>query len=44
VTPRQRIVRVFVPERSKHTTLFGGPAAEAARDLVRALRDDAHAL
>jgi len=38
---RQRIVSVYVPERSKQTHLIGGPPADAAKELVRVLRDDA---
>jgi len=40
----QRIVKVYVPQKSKQTTLIGGTPAEAAKELVRALRDDARAI
>ena len=35
-----RIVSVYVPEKAKKTRLIGGTPAEAAVELVRALRDD----
>jgi hypothetical protein len=31
-----------VPEKQKHTEMIGGTPAEAARDLVKRLRDGAH--
>ena len=37
--PQQRIASLKVPERGKKTEMFGGPPAEAAVQLVRALRD-----
>ncbi len=42
--PDQRIVRVYAPEKSKHTEMIGGSAAEAARTLVERLRDEARVL
>lgn len=42
--PQQRLVRLVTPERTKRTMLFGGPVSESARDLVRALRDEARVL
>jgi electron transfer flavoprotein beta subunit len=42
--PGQRIVSIVVPERGKRTRLLAGTPAEAARELVRALRDEARAL
>jgi electron transfer flavoprotein beta subunit len=36
---RQRIVAVYVPEKSKQTRLIAGTPAEAAKELVRTLRD-----
>ena len=38
---RQRIVSVYVPEKTKATRLIDGTPAEAAAELVRVLRDDA---
>jgi electron transfer flavoprotein beta subunit len=40
----QKIVSVYVPEKSKQTTLIGGSPAEAAKELVRALKEDARAI
>ena len=40
----QRIVRLFVPERAKKTEMIGGTPAEAAAELVRALRDRARVI
>jgi len=42
--PSQRIVRLFVPERAKKTEMIGGTPAEAAAELVRALRDRARVI
>jgi electron transfer flavoprotein beta subunit len=36
---RQRIVALYVPEKSKKTQVIGGAPAEAARELVRVLRE-----
>jgi hypothetical protein len=35
---------LYVPERRKQTQLIGGTPAEAARELVQRLRDEARAL
>jgi electron transfer flavoprotein beta subunit len=40
----QRIVALALPTRSKQTEMISGPAPEAARELVRRLRDEARAL
>jgi electron transfer flavoprotein beta subunit len=42
--PLQRIVSLSVPSRQKHAQLITGSAVEAARELVRRLRDEAKAL
>jgi electron transfer flavoprotein beta subunit len=41
VPSRQRIVSIYVPEKTKATRLIEGSPAEAAAELVRVLRDDA---
>jgi electron transfer flavoprotein beta subunit len=41
---RQRIVSMRVPEKSTRTRMIGGSPAEAAKELVRLLRDDARAI
>jgi electron transfer flavoprotein beta subunit len=41
---RQRIVRLDVPERGKQTHMIVGSPAEAARELVRRLREDARVI
>ncbi|HSL22330.1 MAG TPA: electron transfer flavoprotein subunit beta/FixA family protein [Vicinamibacterales bacterium] len=41
---RQRIVELYVPQKSKKTEMIGGSAAEAAKQLVKALREDARAI
>jgi electron transfer flavoprotein beta subunit len=41
---RQRVVELAEPARTRQARLFGGSPAEAARDLVRALRDEARVL
>ena len=38
---RQRILSIYVPEKTKATRLIDGTPAEAAAELVRVLRDDA---
>jgi len=38
---RQRIVSIYVPEKTKATRLIGGTPAEAAAELVHVLRDEA---
>jgi electron transfer flavoprotein beta subunit len=42
--PRQRIVALAVPQKSKETVMIGGSPADAARELVRRLRDEARVL
>jgi electron transfer flavoprotein beta subunit len=44
VAARQRIVSVYMPEKSKQTKLISGSAAESAKELVRVLREDARAI
>jgi electron transfer flavoprotein beta subunit len=39
-TPAPRIVAVYVPEKGKKTRLIGGTPADAAAELLKALRDD----
>jgi electron transfer flavoprotein beta subunit len=41
---RIRIVALYTPEKAKKTHLITGSAAEAARELVRRLRDDARVI
>ena len=38
---RQRITSVYMPEKAKQTRMIDGSPAEAAKELVRALREDA---
>jgi len=38
--PRQRIVSVYVPEKAKQTRLITGTPAEAAKELVKILREE----
>ena len=37
--PRQRISSIYVPEKSKQTRMISGTPAEAAKELVRVLRE-----
>lgn len=39
--PRQAIAALYPPSKSKETRLIGGSPAEAARELVRVLREEA---
>ena len=41
---RQRIVNLYAPQKTKQTQIIGGSAAEAARELVKRLRDEARAI
>jgi electron transfer flavoprotein beta subunit len=38
---RQQIVNLYFPEKSKQTRMIEGSPAEAAKELVRVLREDA---
>ena len=38
---RQRITGIYVPEKAKQTRMIAGSPAEAAKELVRVLRDEA---
>jgi electron transfer flavoprotein beta subunit len=40
-SPRQRIARLYPPQKSKQTRLIDGTPADAARELIRVLREDA---
>jgi electron transfer flavoprotein beta subunit len=42
--PRQKIVRLYVPEKAKKTEIISGSPAEAAKELVRRLRDEARVI
>ena len=42
--PSQRITSLYFPEKGKKTQMIGGSPAEAARDLVKRLREEARAL
>jgi electron transfer flavoprotein beta subunit len=42
--PRQEIVGLYVPEKSKKTHMISGSPAEAAKELVRRLREDARVI
>jgi electron transfer flavoprotein beta subunit len=44
VTPTQRILRMYFPEKGKKTQMIAGSAADAAKELVTKLRDDARVL
>jgi electron transfer flavoprotein beta subunit len=42
--PRQRIVNLYVPQKQKQTEMIAGSPSEAAKTLVRKLREDARVL
>jgi electron transfer flavoprotein beta subunit len=44
LAPRQKIVSLYVPEKAKKTQLISGSPAEAAKELVRRLRDEARVI
>jgi electron transfer flavoprotein beta subunit len=41
---RQRIVSIYVPEKTKRTRMIDGPPADAAKTLVDLLRDEARVI
>ncbi len=41
---RQQIVNLYVPEKTKQTQMIAGSPAEAAKELVRRLREEARVL
>jgi electron transfer flavoprotein beta subunit len=43
-TARQKILSLYVPEKGKKTQMLGGSPGEAAKELVRKLRDEARVL
>jgi electron transfer flavoprotein beta subunit len=43
-SPRLKIVSLYLPEKTKKTQIIGGSAAEAAKELVRRLREDARVM
>ena len=44
LSPSQQIVSLAMPSKSKQTQMIGGSSAEAAKELVRRLREEARAL
>jgi electron transfer flavoprotein beta subunit len=43
-TPRQEVVDLYFPEKVKATRIIDGPPADAARELVRLLREEARVI
>jgi len=43
-SPRQKIVNLYLPEKMKKTEILGGSPAQAAKELVRRLREDARVI
>jgi electron transfer flavoprotein alpha/beta subunit len=41
---RQKITALYAPQKAKQTVMIAGSAAEAARELVRRLREEARVL
>ena len=41
---KQKIVALYTPEKGKKTQIIGGSPAEAAKELVRKLREEARVL
>jgi electron transfer flavoprotein beta subunit len=44
VQPAQKIASIYFPEKGKKTQMLPGGPADAARELVKRLREDARAL
>ncbi len=44
IASKQKIASLYVPEKGKKTQIIGGSPAEAAKELVRRLREDARVI
>ena len=44
LAPRQKIVSMYAPQKAKQTVMIGGSAADAAKELVKRLREEARVL
>ena len=44
VASRQKVLALYAPQKAKHTVMIGGSPAEAAKELVRRLREEARVL
>jgi len=44
VVSRQKVLALYAPTKSKQTTMIGGSPAEAAKELVKRLREEARVL
>jgi electron transfer flavoprotein beta subunit len=44
LAPRQKVLGLYAPQKSKQTVMIGGSAAESARELVKRLREEARVL
>lgn len=44
LTPRLKVVALSAPQKSKQTVMIGGSSAEAAKELVKRLREEARVL
>jgi electron transfer flavoprotein beta subunit len=44
VASRQKVLALYAPQKQKQTVMIGGSAADAAKELVKRLREEARAL
>ena len=44
LAPRHKVIALHTPQKSKQTVMIGGSAAEAAKELVKRLREEARVL
>jgi len=44
IASRQRVLALYAPQKAKQTVMIGGSPAEAAKELVRRLREEARVL
>jgi electron transfer flavoprotein beta subunit len=44
VASRQKVLALYAPQKSKQTVMIGGSSAEAAKELVKRLREEARVL
>jgi electron transfer flavoprotein beta subunit len=44
IASRQKVLALYAPQKAKQTVMIGGSPAEAAKELVKRLREEARVL
>ena len=44
LAPRHKVIALHTPQKSKQTVMIGGSPAEAAKELIKRLREEARVL